>query len=91
MEKYARRALWTVVASKLARDGLSAFGAMFLQIGNGIIRESEALFLVECDAARRYKAATGYDLGGAAGYPSRYEDNPEQFAIEGKDSDEDMD
>lgn len=87
-EKYSRRALRKVLFCRWLGVAFASIGNFFLAFAKFFDGCSEVIFLAECDAARRYKAATGYDLGGAAGYPLRYDDNPEEFATEGMEDDD---
>ena len=87
-EKFARRSVLEVTACRIIGQGVYALSAPITALGKGIELMADAVFMLECDAARRYKAATGYDLGAAAGYPARYSDQPEEFAREGPEEDE---
>jgi len=82
-EKYAKGALRTVTTRRVACELLGGVSGVAFAIGRTAEGIARAFFIEECDAARRYEAATGYDLGGAQGYPERYLDKPEQFITEG--------
>jgi hypothetical protein len=86
-EKYARGALRTVTTRRVACELLGGVSGVAFAIGRTAEGIARAFFIEECDAARRYEAATGYDLGGAQGYPERYLDKPEQFSREGYELD----
>lgn len=87
-EKFARRSVLEVTACRLLGQAVYGFSAPITALGKSIELLADSFFMLECDAARRYKAATGYDLGGAQGYPNRYLDKPEEFATEGLDDDD---
>jgi len=88
-EKFARRSVVEVVVCRVASEMLAGVGVTISSIGKTIECAAQGIFLLECDAARRYKAATGYDLGGAAGYPKRYSDLAEEIAVEPGSEDDD--
>jgi len=86
-ENYAKGALRKVLLSRIACELLGGVSGLTFAIGRTAEGLARAAFIAECDAARRYEAATGYDLGGAQGMPNRYLDDVQQFAIEGPDDD----
>ena len=90
-EDYAKGALNDVTVARVVCELLGGVSRLAFSIGNTAEGLARAAFIRECDAARRYEAATGYDLGGAQGYPERYLDKPAQFAVEGPGEEEDLD
>lgn len=90
--KFARRAVVEATLTKIVGELVVGLGSTIQAAGKTIECAGDAFFLFEADAARRYKAATGYDLGAACGYPERYEEKGDFVTYgAGEDDDEDED
>ncbi len=79
VERSVRRALWSVTFWRIFGDAFGLIPKLFSVIalffnqvafvGRGI---EQAIFYMELDAARKYRALTGTDLALAQGDPTRY-------------------
>lgn len=79
VEKQARKALrrmflWRVVGELFVLPRLlcQALQALVVGLAQWFRHLEMAVFILELDAARRYKLLTGLDMGTASGEPGRY-------------------